>query len=124
MPKSLGGLFLALAVLQNGPVNNDARNQLHSYIDGIIRSQLEIRKQAMARIRTRESADRRKKETREKILQLIGGLPEHSGPVAVKEFGMVSGDGFRVEKIAYESLPGFWVTADLYRPASGSGPFP
>jgi dienelactone hydrolase len=116
--------FMSGAIAQNAPVNNDARSLLHSYIDGLIQSQLEIRKQAMARIQTRDAADRRKKETREKILQLIGGLPEHSGPVAVKEFGMVSGDGFRVEKIAYESLPGFWVTADLYRPASGNGPFP
>jgi cephalosporin-C deacetylase-like acetyl esterase len=42
----------------------------------------------------------------------------------VKQFGATSGDGFRVEKLAYESLPGFWVTADLYLPASGAGPFP
>jgi cephalosporin-C deacetylase-like acetyl esterase len=116
--------FISGAIAQNAPINNDARNQLHSYIDGIIRSQLEARKQTIARVQTRDAADRRKKDTREKILQLIGGLPEHSGRVAAKDFGMVSGDGFRVEKIAYESLPGFWVTADLYRPASGNGPFP
>ncbi len=42
----------------------------------------------------------------------------------MKEFGSVPGDGFRVEKIAYESLPGFFVTANVFVPASGSGPFP
>src|SRR5262249_23578181 len=62
--------------------------------------------------------------TRAKILRLIGGLPENPGRVAVKDFGTIAGDGFRVEKIAYESLPGFWVTADLYVPAAGAGPFP
>src|SRR5439155_6739960 len=36
----------------------------------------------------------------------------------------LSGDGFRIEKIAYESLPGFWVTANVYIPAAGLGPFP
>lgn len=61
---------------------------------------------------------------REKILRLIGGLPERRGQVAVKQFGALSGGGFRVEKIAYESLPEFWVTADLYIPSSGEGPFP
>ena len=55
---------------------------------------------------------------------MIGGLPEHRGPIAVKEFGSLTGDGFRVEKLAYESLPGLWVTANLYIPASGNGPFP
>lgn len=117
------GSFVTLTA-QNAPVNNDARSKLYAYIDGIIHAQLETRKASIARIQTRETADQRKRETREKILRLIGGLPEHSGTVAVKEFGSVEGDGFHVEKIAYESLPGFWVTADLYRPAAGDGPFP
>ena len=78
----------------------------------------------MMLVRTRESADRRQAEVREKVLKLIGGLPVRDGPVAVKEFGSIAGDGFRMEKIAYESLPDFWVTANLYLPASGDGPFP
>ena len=61
---------------------------------------------------------------REKMLGLIGGLPERHGPVAVKTFGTTAADGFRIEKIAYESLPGFWVTANLYVPSGGAGRFP
>jgi cephalosporin-C deacetylase-like acetyl esterase len=114
-------LYLTAQTVQN---NNEARMQLFSYIDGILRSHIQKRQERLAQVLTREAAERRKNETREKILQLIGGLPEHTGSVAVKEFGEVSADGFRVDKIAYESLPGFWVTADLYRPASGDGPFP
>jgi cephalosporin-C deacetylase-like acetyl esterase len=41
----------------------------------------------------------------------------------VKQFGTVPGDGVRIEKLAYESLPGFWVTANLYVPTNGDGPF-
>jgi dienelactone hydrolase len=55
---------------------------------------------------------------------LIGGLPEHPRPVRVKQFATVAGDGFRIENIAYESLPEFYVTANVYVPASGAGPFP
>lgn len=102
----------------------DARGQLYRYIDSIARQQLDTRRRTIAQIRTREAAIRRQNEVREKILKLMGGLPERASKVEVKEFGSVSGDGFRMEKIAYESLPDFWVTADLYVPTSGSGPFP
>jgi cephalosporin-C deacetylase-like acetyl esterase len=100
------------------------RQKLIAYLDGLANSQLNARKQAVAQIQTRADEDRRKAMVREKILHLIGGLPESHGPVAVKQFGTLTSDGFRVEKIAYESLPGFWVTADLYVPATGSSPFP
>jgi len=115
-------LLVSVSLLGQAP--NDARAKLYAYIDDLAHRHLATRAQAIARIQTRSDADRRKSAVREKILRLIGGLPERRGPVAVKEFGTVSGDGFRVEKVAYESLPGFWVTADLYTPASGAGPFP
>jgi cephalosporin-C deacetylase-like acetyl esterase len=114
---------LWLAAQSTNPSNNAARSDLYRYIDGIARTRLEARKQTVAQIRTRAEAERRKAANRQKILQLIGGLPEHLGGFGVKDFGSFSADGFRVEKIAYESLPGFWVTADVYKPA-GDGPFP
>ena len=109
---------------QQPPQNQEAREKLIAYLDGIAGTDLAARKQAVAQIQTRADADRRKAMVREKILHLIGGLPEHNGPVAVKQYGATSADGFRIEKIAYESLPGFWVTADVYLPTAGAGPFP
>lgn len=106
------------------PQDQEARQKLIVYLDGIADSQLKARQQAVAAIQDRATEERRKAMVREKILQLIGGLPESRGAVAVKQFGRLESDGFHVEKIAYESLPGFWVTADLYVPAAGSGPFP
>lgn len=116
--------FLFVFILGVSAQAPEARSQLHRYIDSIARAQLEARRNTMMLVRTRESADRRQAEVREKVLKLIGGLPVRDGPVAVKEFGSIAGDGFRMEKIAYESLPDFWVTANLYLPASGDGPFP
>jgi cephalosporin-C deacetylase-like acetyl esterase len=109
---------------QASPQDQAARQKLVGYLDGIANSELDARKRAIAQIQTRADAERRVAMVRAKILGLIGGLPESRGPVAVKQFGTLSSDGFHVEKIAYESLPGFWVTADLYVPATGGGPFP
>jgi cephalosporin-C deacetylase-like acetyl esterase len=101
-----------------------ALQKLNSYLNNIGIAQADERAQKVAAIHTRAEAEQRQALVRSKILSLIGGLPDHSGPVPVKEFGSVPGDGFRVEKIAYESLPGFFVTANVFVPASGSGQFP
>src|SRR5579862_3679065 len=116
-------LFLALA-FSAAPQPDDARQQLTRYLNAIGLAQIQARAQILAGITTREQAQRRKAEVRAKILQLIGGLPERSGPVPVRQFGQLAGDGFRVEKIAFESLPAYFVTANAYVPASGAGPFP
>ena len=100
------------------------REQMIAYLNGIAKTQLEARSSAVAGIRSSADADRRKAEVREKILRLIGGLPEGNGPLSVREFHKSNDNGFRVERIAYESQPGFWVTADVYVPEEEAGPFP
>lgn len=101
----------------------DARQQLIDYLNHIAFADLQQRGQTIAAIHTQAEAERRKTAVRAKILELIGGLPEHNGPVPVVQFGAISGNGFRIEKIAYESLPKFYVTANVYVPDS-PGPFP
>ena len=120
----IGMLLAAGSACAAEAANQGPRQKLIRYLDGISRSRLELRSRTIAQIKTRSEAERRKVIVRDKILGLIGGLPDFRGPVAVKEFGTLSGDGFRVEKIAFESLPGFWVTANVYVPNSGSGRFP
>ena len=52
----------------------------------------------------------------------FGPLPEKT-LLNAKITNILKGDGFRVENIIFESLPGYHVTANLYVP-SGEGPFP
>ena len=116
-------LILCLAAVAIS-LRAETREQLIQYLDNLAGVKLQQRQQLLARIHSRAEADQRKAIVRQKILRLIGGLPERGGPVAVKKFGTLSADGFRVEKIAFQSLPGFWVTANVYLPAKGDGPFP
>jgi dienelactone hydrolase len=99
------------------------RAQLITYLNAIAQRDLGERGRALAKIDTRAKAQQRKERSREKILQLIGGLPDTRAPLSARETGVLSGDGFQVEKVIYDSLPGFHVTADVCVP-EGSGPFP
>jgi cephalosporin-C deacetylase-like acetyl esterase len=119
-----GALAVFCVVWAAAQSDNGARQKLIETLDDIANKQLAERAQKVAGIQTRAAFEQRKAQVRAKILELIGGLPDRRGPVAVKQFGSLAGDGFRVEKLAYESLPGLWVTANLYIPAVGDGPFP
>jgi hypothetical protein len=137
MPSSHGWTLAALALLLvSTPVSGQApapaakpeqaapRRDLIAYLNALAFSDLDRREAEVARIDTRAAAEKRKAENRRTVLRLIGGLPARSGPLAAKSYGTVEGDGFRIEKITYESLPGFRVTANVYLPTRGKGPYP
>ena len=56
------------------------------------------------------------KELREAFLRQIGGLPERAGAPPVLVVGTIATDDYVVEKLVFESLPGYLVPALLYRP--------
>ena len=53
---------------------------------------------------------------RAKLTELIGGLPMYSGPLNPRVTGRLQSDTHTIEKVIFESLPGFYITANLYRP--------
>ena len=62
---------------------------------------------------------------REQILVSAGlwPLPE-KGPLNPHVFGRIEHGDYSVEKVYFESHPGFYVTGNLYRPVGKTGPFP
>ncbi|MDP2999958.1 MAG: hypothetical protein Q8N47_20905, partial [Bryobacterales bacterium] len=61
--------------------------QLKRYLNRIGAEQLRARDSELAQVRTREDMERRKKAIREKILRLVGGLPDYRGPLNTKQAG-------------------------------------
>ena len=59
---------------------------------------------------------------REVLRATLGAMPPRS-PLNAVVTGKAPGDGFTIEKVLFESQPGFHVTGNLYRP-DGDGPFP
>jgi dienelactone hydrolase len=63
-------------------------------------------------------------ETRARLLRVIGGLPGEKTPLNARVVGAVALEGYRVEKLVFESLPGLLVTALVYLPDAPAGPKP
>lgn len=98
-----------------GSLTNNGRLQLSRYLDQLATEKLAARRATMANITTREQAEARQREVREKIIALMGGLPGRT-PLNAHITGTTQADGFRMEKIVFESQPNYRVTAILYLP--------
>jgi len=94
---------------------NAGRKQLTEYLDHIAAEETAARRDAVDAITTRAQAEARQAAVRKKILKLIGGLPAKT-PLNARVVGETKAQGFRIEKVIYESQPGFPVTALLYLP--------
>ena len=59
-------------------------------------------------------------------IEVSAGLwpPVEKSPLKARIFGKVSKGDYSIEKVFFESYPGFYVTGNLYRPLGKEGPFP
>src|SRR4051812_18417676 len=77
-------------------------------------------------ITTRSEWETRARHIREQILVSCGlwPLPKRA-PVHPVVFDKLDREGYTIEKVYFESLPGFYLAGNLYRPlGQGKGPFP
>ncbi len=62
---------------------------------------------------------------REQVLVSSGLWPMlEKGPLNAQVFGRIERGDYSIEKVYFESHPGFYVTGNLYRPLGKAGPFP
>lgn len=94
---------------------------LLDWLDARAQRLLDVREREVAAIKTVEAAERRKAAVRVRFLESIGGLPDYHGPLNARETGRIEADGYVIEKLLFDSLPGFTVTANVYRPSAPGG---
>jgi cephalosporin-C deacetylase-like acetyl esterase len=97
---------------------------VHEQILQIAAEQEKRRRARFAAVSTKSELEALQRELRATFLRLIGGLPELAGAPKVQSTGTIEADDYIIEKLVYESLPGYWVTALLYKPKKISGPLP
>ena len=103
-------LFLAASLTLH------AQDPLLQWMDRVAQQQLDSRAKLTAAIQTPEQVKQRQAQIKTKLLELIGGLPDYKGPLHARVTGVLNADGYVIERVLFQSLPGYYVTANVYRP--------
>jgi len=84
----------------------------------------EARQRAWDAIRDEAGLRKTQEEVRQKLLRMIGGLPAVKTDLHAVIIGKILMDGFIIEKLVFQSLPGIYVTALVYIPNDHSSKHP
>lgn len=95
---------------------------MNNWLEALALAALDRRTENFEKLETPEQLAAWQTERREFFLRKIGGLPERT-PLNPVITGTAKFDGYSIEKLYFESQPGFFVSATMYLPA-GKGPFP
>jgi cephalosporin-C deacetylase-like acetyl esterase len=85
----------------------------------------EVSRQTLSNVRTLQQLKQVKPELRRELAYMVGldPMPART-PLQVKTVGSLDKEGVRIEKVVYQSMPGLYVTGNLYVPTEGKKPFP
>jgi dienelactone hydrolase len=119
-PVALWAAAPAAAALQ--PLNRFPRMVQEYYVARVREVEREADKVRNA-LATKADAEKYVQTVRAKILASFGPLPEKT-PLNPRVTGTVDRDAYKIEKVIFESRPGFLVTANLYIPKGRKFPLP
>ena len=110
-------------VLERWLHHADAPNSLYNHLTGEAYRLLGERDEEVSRITTVNQVEQRQQQMKQAMWEALGPFTGKSdlNPVIT---GRVKKDGYRIENLIYESLPGFFVTASLFIPDKRQKPAP
>src|ERR1700678_2405038 len=79
----------------------------------------DLRRNRWSKVRNEDDLLRLRAELRKSVLEMIGGLPTEKTDLHATIAGTIPAAGFHIDKLIYQSLPGFYVTALVYVPDNG-----
>ena len=82
------------------------------------------RRKEWSEIKTEQDLLAVQRHAEEHLLAMLGGLPSERTPLHPRITGKIQMDGFRIEKLIFESLPGVYVSALVYVPEDGNEKHP
>ncbi len=79
----------------------------------------QLRQERWSHIKNETDLLRLRAELKKSLLDAIGGLPTEKTDLHATITARIAGNGYHIEKLIYQSLPGFYVTALVYVPENG-----
>lgn len=128
MPKS--GLAAELASMDSNVWSllerrhQGVRSMLPRDVNGRIEEAVLAERKAWEQVKTREQWEEFRDTRMKSLRQSLGVFPPPTTPLDVHVTARYDGDGYRLENLAYQSRPGFYVAANLYLPKVVSGKIP
>lgn len=114
--RSLSFALFGAAVAAQTPPAQDIRNTYTPDTDTVFQT---------PEYKTLAQWEARKAQLRRQILSAAGLLPmPEKTPLNPRIFGKLARDSYSIEKVLLETLPGYYVGGNLYRPLGRSGKFP
>jgi len=104
------------------PLNRFPRMMQRYFVDRVRRAE-EASLKVKAGLKTKADAEAYVRSVREKIQESFGPFPQKT-PLEPRVTGVVDRDAYKIEKVIFESRPGFLVTANLYIPKGKDFPLP
>jgi dienelactone hydrolase len=104
------------------PLNRFSR-LMQDYFVMQVREAAARRSRLIDALKTKDDAQKYVASVRSKIQQCFGPFPEKT-PLNARVTGTVERDAYKIEKVIFESRPGFLVTANLYVPQGRKLPLP
>ncbi len=102
----------------------DVGVQLPEYLKKKAQSYFEKEALEKESIKTREDFEKRRDRIRKFYIESIGGLDFERTPLNSVCTGIVEREGYSIKKIIFQSLPGIYVTSNLYMPDNIKGKAP
>lgn len=84
---------------------------------------LDKRKETFEQLKSPDQIHDYQQRLRDFFIKQLGGFPERT-PLNPQVLGTIEADGYRIEKVIFESQPQHHVTANLYLPQKTQPPFP
>jgi hypothetical protein len=113
---ALGLTFCGAAVAQSSvKADGELSGMTDAYLTKMEQKDLSVRHDEIAAIHTASQVRERQAYIEKTLLREIGGLPERT-PLHAQITGTVDRPGYQIQKLVYQSLPHFYVTADVYVP--------
>ncbi|QDV26772.1 alpha/beta hydrolase [Aureliella helgolandensis] len=99
---------------------SDPGLMLVHHLNELTRACLASREDAIEKLDSAEAWEKRQADVRQTLDQILGPWPARS-PLNPRVTGILHRDGYRVEKIIFESMPNFHVTGALFIPEGHTG---